>query len=338
MTDVIERGSKVVELLERHDASGVAALLSERVRGWPVESYLSDVWGPGLDELAGSRRRITETIPISETTVRFILAGEHGRAVVTIQLDSDGRLDGLALDDRVFEGIGTVVIACPKERREELDAFYAGLLGHERWRLPRLAFGEARTGYEPPQWPDPDHPQQLHLDLFVRDLDAAGRIALERGATLLQDKGRYRSYADPIGHPFCLYPEPARSGDPTGSPARLGRVVIDCFSPRALAPFYEALLGMPVRVEDEADRVVIGKDDRSRPMLGFQHVAHYVSPRWPDAAYPQQMHFDLKFDDRRAAQRLAERLGAIRLPDQGGSCPVYADPAGHPFCLCKHGE
>jgi hypothetical protein len=47
---------------------------------------------------------------------------------------------------------------------------------------------------------------------------------------------------------------------------------------------------------------------------------------------------DLEFDDRQAAQRLAERLGAIRLPGQGGSCPVYADPAGHPFCLCKHGE
>jgi hypothetical protein len=338
MTDVVERGAKVVELLEQKNAPGVAALLSERVRGWPVDTYLDNVWGPGLDELAGSQRRITETIRISETTVRFILAGERGRGVVTIQLDGDGRLDGLALDERVFDGIGTVVIACPKERREELDAFYSGLLGHDRWRLPRLGFGEARAGYQPPQWPDPDHPQQLHLDLVVHDLDAAETIAIERGATVLQDKGRYRSYADPIGHPFCLHEEPSCNGDMTGPPAKLGRIVIDCFSPRALATFYETLLGMPMRIEDRADRVVIGKDDGSLPMLGFQHVAHYVSPRWPDVAYPQQMHFDLKFDDRQAAQRLAERLGAIRLPDQGGSCPVYADPAGHPFCLCKPGE
>ena len=35
-----------------------------------------------------------------------------------------------------------------------------------------------------------------------------------------------------------------------------------------------------------------------------------------------------------AARTLAEQLGAIRLPPLGGSCPVYADPAGHPFCLC----
>ena len=31
---------------------------------------------------------------------------------------------------------------------------------------------------------------------------------------------------------------------------------------------------------------------------------------------------------------MALRLGATRLPHLGGGCPVYADPAGHPFCLC----
>jgi hypothetical protein len=39
-----------------------------------------------------------------------------------------------------------------------------------------------------------------------------------------------------------------------------------------------------------------------------------------------------------AAQELALRLGAIRLPPQGGSCPVFADPAAHPFCLCAPGQ
>jgi hypothetical protein len=34
----------------------------------------------------------------------------------------------------------------------------------------------------------------------------------------------------------------------------------------------------------------------------------------------------------------AERLGAIRLPVVGGSCPVYADLAAHPFCLCQPGQ
>ena len=242
------------------------------------------------------------------------------------------------MDGHIFEGIGTIVIACPRERREELAAFYANLLGSDRRRGPRLAFGESRSGYRPPLWPDPDAPQQLHLDFLVRDSEAAERMVLVSGATLLQDTGNYRSYADPVGHPFCLYPDESRGDVRDGSLAVLARVVIDCFSPRALAAFYEALLVMPTRVEDAPERVVIAKEDGSLPMLAFQHVIHYVAPRWPDAAYPQQMHFDLRFDDRQAAERLVQRLGALRLPDQGGSCPVYADPAGHPFCLCMPGE
>jgi hypothetical protein len=35
----------------------------------------------------------------------------------------------------------------------------------------------------------------------------------------------------------------------------------------------------------------------------------------------------------RAARELAERLGAIRLADEGLGRIVYADPAAHPFCL-----
>lgn len=46
---------------------------------------------------------------------------------------------------------------------------------------------------------------------------------------------------------------------------------------------------------------------------------------------------DLHFDDGEASQELALRLGAIRLP-KGGSCPVYAGPAAHPFCLCSAGQ
>jgi hypothetical protein len=70
-------------------------------------------------------------------------------------------------------------------------------------------------------------------------------------------------------------------------------------------------------------------------MLGFQHAPQFKPPRWPDPMYPQQLHLDLHVDDGRAAQELAERLGAIRLPNMGGSCPVYADPAAHPICLCS---
>lgn len=62
-------------------------------------------------------------------------------------------------------------------------------------------------------WPDPGVPQQLHLDLTVPDratLEAQHRRVLELGATLLMDRTDdpeepLRAYADPAGHPFCLF-------------------------------------------------------------------------------------------------------------------------------------
>jgi hypothetical protein len=152
----------------------------------------------------------------------------------------------------------------------------------------------------------------MHLDVHVRDLGESHRLVVGMGATLLADGGSHRTYADPIGHPFCLYPGP---GD------GLWRVVIDCPDATQLAAFYAEFLGRdPI------------------PELAFQEVSPYTAPRWPDPAFPPQLHFDVKVDDRATLQARIERLGAVRLPPQGGSCPVYADPAGHPFCLCLHGE
>jgi len=56
-----------------------------------------------------------------------------------------------------------------------------------------------------PRWPDGDHPQQMHVDVLVQDLDAAELEVLGLGATSL-DAGsrRFRVFADPSGHPFCL--------------------------------------------------------------------------------------------------------------------------------------
>lgn len=344
VADVRARATDVVELFEGGQIAELRDRLNDRVRGWvdrgrfSIEAYVHDVWRPGLDDLAGRTRRITDAVQVSDTTARITFEGDRGPAFATIRFDPDGRLAGWALCGQVFEGIATVVIACPRERREEIADFYAALLGTDRRRVPGFAFGEARGGYVAPRWPDPEHPQQMHLDVGVDDLAAAEAVVLDRGATLLQDKDDYRSYADPVGHPFCLYSDTAGNVGAGGPPGVLARIVIDCFSPRALAGFYEALLGMTKRVEDSPQRVVIGHEDGRLPMLAFQHASPHVAPRWPDPRFPQQMHFDLKFNDGPAMQALAERLGAMRLPPQGGSCPVYADPAGHPFCLCMFGE
>ncbi|MCW2758966.1 MAG: hypothetical protein JWO46_2712 [Nocardioidaceae bacterium] len=98
------------------------------------------------------------------------------------------------------------------------SSFWAGLLGGEvdeddDWHSI-LVDGEWRLGIQlapdhvPPVWPK-GAPQQIHLDLWVEDLDAAHAEAIGLGATLLQEAERgsddvFQVYADPAGHPFCL--------------------------------------------------------------------------------------------------------------------------------------
>jgi hypothetical protein len=65
----------------------------------------------------------------------------------------------------------------------------------------------------------------------------------------------------------------------------------------------------------------------------FQQVTGYNPPRWPDPAYPQQAHLDIIVDDLDTGEARALQLGASRLGGGGKTFRVFADPAGHPFCL-----
>jgi catechol 2,3-dioxygenase-like lactoylglutathione lyase family enzyme len=108
---------------------------------------------------------------------------------------------------------------------------------------------------------------------------------------------------------------------------RLHHVVIDCPDPAALAAFYSALLGLPVTYQSD-DFVVVAASDRSSG-LAFQLATDHRPPTWPDPAVPQQIHLDIMVEDVAAAGPRAVALGARRLDGEN----VYADPAGHPFCL-----
>lgn len=112
----------------------------------------------------------------------------------------------------------------------------------------------------------------------------------------------------------------------------LEKTVVDCPDPRSLAAFYAAVLGMRVN-EDDADWVVIGREAGACE-LAFQRASPWVPPRWPDPAHPQQQHLDIRVDDVDAAERSVLALGAHRLPaEHEDGFRVFADPAGHPFCL-----
>jgi catechol 2,3-dioxygenase-like lactoylglutathione lyase family enzyme len=86
-------------------------------------------------------------------------------------------------------------------------------------------------------------------------------------------------------------------------------------------------------VEDTEGWVTLGGRDEVR--IAFQRVEQFVAPQWPDPAAPQQMHVDVLVDDLDAGEKEVLALGATLL--EGSDKPVgyrvYADPAGHPFCL-----
>lgn len=250
---------------------------------------------------------------MSSTLTRFHLEGERGTAVATVILDDDGRWFGASLKRRATEGIANIVLQCAwNEDRDAMSALYDDLLHLDRWDVPQLVFDEGRPDDPRPRWPDPAYPQQMHLDIRVGDLDAVDALVVGRGATHLADFDDHQVYADIVGHPFCLYPADV----PTSV---LWPLLIDALDPAALQEFYERLLGTD-----------------TEPALVFQH-SNAEPPRWPDPAYPAQVHVDLMFDDPAPVAARVIELGGSILRRRDGF-PVYADPAGHPFCIGRPGE
>ncbi|MEU7828408.1 MULTISPECIES: VOC family protein [unclassified Nonomuraea] len=113
----------------------------------------------------------------------------------------------------------TTVLDCAHPM--ELAQFYSRLLGwpilegsDEEWAVvtnggppARVAF-QAVDDYRPPVWPSAEHPQQMHIDVTVSDMDKAEAQVLEIGATKHEhqpsDDDSFRVFLDPAGHTFCL--------------------------------------------------------------------------------------------------------------------------------------
>jgi hypothetical protein len=131
---------------------------------------------------------------------------------------------------------------------------------------------------------------------------------------------------------------------------RLRAVALDTTDARGLAEFYRRLLGFAYRPGDEppgpgepdtkaADWLVL-LDASGEPRLAFQHVDEMPRATWPDPTIPQQLHLDLTVS---SAEELSEQrdravaLGATvledRCDDPQEALYVFADPAGHPFCI-----
>ncbi|MFE4374000.1 VOC family protein [Streptomyces sp. NPDC056835] len=119
---------------------------------------------------------------------------------------------------------------------------------------------------------------------------------------------------------------------------RLTAITLDCPDPQALAAFYRQATGLPLVQESNADFAGLTSGDGL--FIGFQRVADYQAPRWPDQAAPQQSHLDFAVDDLDETEALLLELGASKptLQPGGDRWRVFADPAGHPFCLTRSGR
>jgi predicted enzyme related to lactoylglutathione lyase len=111
-------------------------------------------------------------------------------------------------------------------------------------------------------------------------------------------------------------------------------VVFDAADLAAESTFWAGLLGGTVDEEDDWHSVFVDGEWR----FGIQFAPDHVPPDWPDGA-PQQIHLDLYVDDIKTAHDHAMSQGARLLKatddiESAHGYQVYADPAGHPFCLC----
>jgi predicted enzyme related to lactoylglutathione lyase len=112
-------------------------------------------------------------------------------------------------------------------------------------------------------------------------------------------------------------------------------LVFDAADLAAESAFWAGVLDGRVDAGDDWHTVF---DVSGTPRLAVQLAPDHQPPQWPHGT-PQQIHLDLGVADLATAHGEVLALGARLLqpaanPDASEGFQVYADPAGHPFCLC----
>ena len=112
-------------------------------------------------------------------------------------------------------------------------------------------------------------------------------------------------------------------------------VVFDAADLESESNFWAGVLDGRVDADHDWHTIFVGDEARIAVQLAPNHVA----PDWPNGSPEQQIHLDLWVDDFPSAHEHVMSLGATVLKpaedsDSQDNFQVYADPAGHPFCLC----
>ena len=111
-------------------------------------------------------------------------------------------------------------------------------------------------------------------------------------------------------------------------------VVFDAADLAAESSFWAGVLDGIVDVEDDWHMVIVD----GAPRIGYSWRPTTCHPTGP-TGHLQQIHLDLWVEDFVTAHDRVMSLGAKVLKpaedvDSVDNFQVYADPAGHPFCLC----
>ena len=185
------------------------------------------------------------------------------------------------------------------------------------------------------------HPAWLTF-IAVRDVDAAKKVALAQGATVVSEprtfpkRGRQAVFADPQGGVFAVLA--SGSGDPSDFLAAPGEWIWSSLhAPDADkdAAFYQTLFGYDVfdlESTDGLSHVILSSDDVARASVNaFPAGSSRVHPHW--------LNF-VRVVDTAAAAAKAVSLGGRVLVEphedrHGGNVAVVADPAGAAFGLME---
>lgn len=115
---------------------------------------------------------------------------------------------------------------------------------------------------------------------------------------------------------------------------RLTQLVFECRDPRVEATFWQRVLDLPAATGDD-DWLTLEWEPVGR--FSFHRVPDYMPLAWPGERGEQQAHLDLLVEDLEEACAAIEAAGGRPLTDVLDPGPkawrIYADPAGHPFCL-----
>ena len=206
--DVVRQGA---------DRFGLRAPNGQEIEFQRAPDHVAPQW-PGQERPQQFHLDLQVTDPAAQVERAIGLGASHLRDGATwiTMADPAGHPFDLCQKDGVGSVMDLFAVTIDAPDASALARFYGELTGMDvAYDGPEGAmlaadgryvmFQQIGDDYRAPRWPDPAHPQQAHLDLAVRDMDAAEAEAIKLGATRLEGGGeRFRVFADPAGHPFCF--------------------------------------------------------------------------------------------------------------------------------------